>query len=345
MLIALLLPAVQAAREAARRMQCSNNMKQWALASHNHHDTYGILPPMLSRSMHEAANRQLRFSATYRQLPFMEQSSLYDYASRLHNPWPHNDIDYPGGNATSGTNAAGDREGVLARNIATLRCPSDAHGTTPSALYDFQSQAVINYMVCRGDGSIGFLHATSTTASRGMFYFAEERGLEFASDGTSNTLLVSETVVPSSRGSKQIRGGMVVVGAIDAGDWNHRYSLCMNAPKEGKTFTGTALNEWRGARFLDGGPMYSNFSTIMPPNSLACAFSSREDPYGSYTPNSNHSGGVNAARVDGSVSFITDSIDTNGLPDARNGSNLTGASPYGVWGAMGTPQGGESRSL
>ncbi|MDR0608519.1 MAG: DUF1559 domain-containing protein, partial [Planctomycetaceae bacterium] len=63
------------------------------------------------------------------------------------------------------------------------------------------------------------------------------------------------------------------------------------------------------------------------------------------TAQSNHSGGVNTGRLDGSVSFVGNSVDTGGLPDAKQGKNLVGPSPYGVWGAMGTPNGGENTSL
>jgi prepilin-type processing-associated H-X9-DG protein len=96
---------------------------------------------------------------------------------------------------------------------------------------------------------------------------------------------------------------------------------------------------------LDGLVLYTGFNTIMPPNSPSCVKTTSEQTSGFYAVNSNHSGGVNAARVDGSVSFISDTIDTGGLPDSKQGRALTGSSPYGVWGALGTPDGGESKSL
>jgi prepilin-type processing-associated H-X9-DG protein len=80
------------------------------------------------------------------------------------------------------------------------------------------------------------------------------------------------------------------------------------------------------------------FSTIMPPNSAACQ--------GQYHmvagPNSYHTGGVNAAYADGSVRFIPETINT-GDPDKA--PVLDGPSPYGVWGALGSANGGESESL
>ncbi|MCL2711297.1 MAG: DUF1559 domain-containing protein [Planctomycetaceae bacterium] len=337
MLIALLLPAVQAAREAARRMQCSNHMKQWALAAHNHHDVYNVVPRMKTRSRHTSS--QLRFSAHYAVLPFMEQSALYESISELSEPW-------------TPVNAAEDH--VLARNVPTLRCPSDTYGTRPAYPAANRPNAVANISVCRGDTTVhnsdlAYVYPSegAVITQRGMFFFDHDKGLAYASDGTSNTLLISETVVPPNIGSRQIRGGIAVRGDIEGGNWTHRMTPCVNTPRSGNAFTDavTPVSEWRNGRYLDGRPIYSSFSTIMPPNSPACAIWQSDRIYGSLTPNSNHTGGVNAARVDGSVSFIADSVDTGGLPDARQGQFLTGASPYGVWGAMGTPQGGEARSL
>jgi len=88
-LVALLLPAVQAAREAARRMQCSNNLKQIALAMHNYHDVYKSLPPAYTV---DAQGNKLHSWRTLL-LPFLEQSALYEQID-LNKPWdaPENQI-------------------------------------------------------------------------------------------------------------------------------------------------------------------------------------------------------------------------------------------------------------
>jgi len=119
----------------------------------------------------------------------------------------------------------------------------------------------------------------------------------------------------------------------------------MNAPRNGDDFTATPNNQWRGGRMLDGASIFSAFNTILPPNSMSCTGANGDDINGFLSASSNHTGGVNAARADGSVSFINNNIDTGGLPTVQNGSFLRGASPFGVWGALGTPEGGESVSL
>jgi len=365
MLIGLLLPAVQAAREAARRMQCSNHMKQWALASHNHHDVYDRLPTVRHQpagnipagnalGLAATATYNDRWGPNFQLLPFMEQQSLYSVIlQNFQNP-------YPAAGTGSGQADPGHPAIIaISTNISTLRCPSCSYSGAPPRTGGAadRPQSVSNIVVSHGDGAsrIGNVSAddltggTGNVGTRGMFWWTRETNLSFATDGTSNTLLISETVVPSGVNTSEVRGGIAVVGAIDAGSWAWNPSACMNVRIDGNHFvTGTGVslhNHWRNARFLDGLPLFSAFNTILPPNSLTCVNNTNENANGFYTANSNHSGGVNAARVDGSVSFIPNSIDTGGLPNHQQGRVLQGMSPFGIWGALGTPQGGETRSL
>jgi len=106
--------------------------------------------------------------------------------------------------------------------------------------------------------------------------------------------------------------------------------------------------------FLISFGITGGFTTILPPNSVSCGgFSSRNDSGGNdgtdwyfsaiVSPTSNHTGGVQCARLDGSVSFISDTIDNNG-GTAPAPSSTGGESPYGVWGAFGSRSGGEAKS-
>ncbi|MBR4834368.1 MAG: DUF1559 domain-containing protein, partial [Thermoguttaceae bacterium] len=100
---------------------------------------------------------------------------------------------------------------------------------------------------------------------------------------------------------------------------------------------GTA-SQWRGQRWADGQVMISGFNTVLAPNSPVCSYGS-DSAWGSATAQSNHSGGVNAAMLDGSVRFVSETIDCG---DSYANAVTSGKSPYGVWGAMGSASGGET---
>jgi prepilin-type processing-associated H-X9-DG protein len=91
------------------------------------------------------------------------------------------------------------------------------------------------------------------------------------------------------------------------------------------------------------------FTTILPPNAPSCANAHGEWQEGIFSPDSYHPGGVNVGMADGSVRFIAETVNTGNLAAPVPGSSTTvpfGApSPYGVWGALGSKQGGEAVAL
>ena len=159
--IALLLPATQQAREAARRTQCRNNLKQIGLALHNYHDAYGQFPPAAIGPHDVPLERQ--FSWLVALLPFLEQRALYNEI-RLDLPWDHP------------RNA-----GVLQIAPNTLSCPSDPAPLTTEGYPKTSYVAVTGADLTSGPGEL-----------RGVIGF--DRGLSVAEiiDGTSNTILVAE---------------------------------------------------------------------------------------------------------------------------------------------------------
>jgi len=173
------------------------------------------------------------------------------------------------------------------------------------------------------------------------------RNFGYMVDGLSNTLAVSEAVVSKDRtNSRNIKGAVARVENI----WNSNVTNptnCMTVarnPGNSKEFAESlTITSWRGYVFSDGRIMATGFTTVTPPNSPCCAQNNNGDnTWGIFPPSSHHTGGVNAAWFDGSVSFIPETIDTNG---SSQNSVLTGASPYGMFGAIGTPNGGEAQRL
>ncbi len=132
-LIALLLPAVQAAREAARRMQCSNNLKQIGLALHNYHAAVGAFPPGSFWLYSSDGSAPLKGSILIRLLPYLEQQPLYDQFdfTQLHVDWQT----MPGG------------EYIQSNLVPTYICPSDNH---PGVLAEGHKRALHNYAASSG---------------------------------------------------------------------------------------------------------------------------------------------------------------------------------------------------
>ncbi|MBQ4204912.1 MAG: DUF1559 domain-containing protein, partial [Thermoguttaceae bacterium] len=125
-------------------------------------------------------------------------------------------------------------------------------------------------------------------------------------------------------------------------------SLCMNTRNANKPdeYNKPNVPHPRCGNWLDRLPILTAFTTVMPPNAPSCMKYNREQGQVELlSATSYHSGGVNAGLLDGSVRFISETVDTNGLADIKTGVNLQGKSPLGVWGALGSPNGGETVSL
>ena len=329
-LIALLLPAVQAAREAARRSQCTNNLKQLALAVHNYVDTFKVFPPKKAGTQLGgcAQCNGAYGSGWMRLLPYYEQRALYDAWS---SPQTYSGNNYSAFGPCPWDATAGAYE-PYRQQVATLMCPSDSGIKGKPAT----SKGRTNYMFSVGD-SISSNSQNQANKNRGIFANYSAR-IKFASirDGTSNTVMLSERSFPEYV-------NMVGQGIGDGSGIVTNPSACYSAvdPADPKRFIGSTRS-WTG-QWDHGSASHIAFTTVLPPNAPSCAdlgFSGNDNgTHGIYTPSSFHPGGVMAAMADASVRFISETIDTNDLTLAPATS---GASNYGVWGALGTREGGEA---
>ncbi|MDR1478668.1 MAG: DUF1559 domain-containing protein [Planctomycetaceae bacterium] len=319
-LIALLLPAVQAARAAARRMQCSNHMKQFALAFHGYHDVYQLFPPGAGRVSSFNTNR---FNQHVRVLPFIEQTALYE-------------------------NWAASNEHQLSATyaqtpIATFLCPSDENARLIGLLSARASIAVsigdsFGTQSANSRGIVGWTPVPSSTTLTTVF----PKSFSTITDGTSNTCLCSEVVSARAAGSRNVKGGVRHAGTSIDGtkpSWCKNNAIDPANPSQ----LGAASTRWRGSRAFDTPISYVLFNTVLPPNSPTCCRDDNDYNWGFYPPQSHHLGGVNCGVADGSVRFVRDSIDAGGLPDTPHES--TGISSFGVWGAFGSIDGGEAKSV
>jgi len=352
-LIALLLPAVQAAREAARRMQCSNNLKQFALSCQTYHDAYqAFTSAKLNRG-----GAWDTFSAHIVLLPFMEQTARYEVImsedKRLKDanptdpgaglaPWEWVDLGQVNNPSSNHYAYRG-----LVNAIACLSCPSDGASKNPCWR---NNQTVTSYMTCKGDRySDTYCNKDwGTPFQRGIFGTNGWNNMSAATDGTSNTILASESVVGTRNEDLRIKGGATILGSsfngtasgLKPNDCNN-----MRSPTDRSMMTGTGLG-WAGrGQFTDGRPSCSSFTTVLPPNSPSCANETPgggDNSSGLFSPSSNHTGGVQVAMIDGSVHFVSETINAGDSTLPEVGS---GRSPYGVWGNLGAKDSGQSVSL
>ena len=357
-LIALLLPAVQAAREAARRMQCTNNLKQFGLALHNYHDACKALPAGKSgpaggcgcvnaagASAHAASGSHGGcHNAAFWLCPYMEQQARYDLLLSMKNgegfipaPWIWGYNDSPEGKMVYGT-----------PTVPGFACPSDGGGTKPG----MNANARINYMSSYGDTVWASLNGSNTSAaeSRGIFGIFVWESMGSASDGTSNTIAFSESVTAQTTtandtNNRLLKGGSMIITGMEADP-----GLCLavkSTVKEGTYVGGTVYTQTgRGHHLFSGRPKDSGFQTVLQPNSPSCSNTDDAYGWGIMTATSYHTGGVNAVLLDGSCHFISDTIQAE-MPSpfpAEKTRNFKGSSPFGVWGALGSKNGGESAS-
>lgn len=293
-LIALLLPAVQAAREAARRSQCTNNLKQLGLALHNYNDSVGSVPTT-SRGW---------WGQFPMMLSYFEQTTLFNSMNFSFNE-----------NINARSVNGGSPNGTAQQiTIATLNCPSDIDRLT-----NIQGHA--SYAANCGSSSNAYYAFTphdgpfSSHRSGGGEETGKPSKLADIVDGLSNTVAFSERVKglggnndgnfdalkpPATFGVANLNSGSAP--GTPQGD----YTTCKaTAVVAGGTY---APGDASGGFWTNGAPCNNLYNHVMPPNTWSCATAYTWNDWSASTASSRHSGGVNAAMMDGSVRFIKDSI-------------------------------------
>jgi prepilin-type N-terminal cleavage/methylation domain-containing protein len=326
-LIALLLPAVQAAREAARRSQCTNNLKQAGLGLHNYESAYGSFPFRMCGT--GTGGNEGRASGWIPLLPFMENAPLYDAIKTG-----------SGGIAWGPSPAVDDNTDAATRfapwysQVPGLLCPSD-----PRTSKTDSNPGKSNYVFSMGDSitvsdTANGGNATSTKRHRGIFWRHSGTRLRDITDGTSNTIALSERSI-AQQDSKVVKGA-IATGTADPGTCNGYKG------SNGQLTAGNAVY-WSGRRWADGLSGYAGFTTVLPPNAPSCmSGTDANESYGIFTPTSYHPGGVIGLMADGSARFFSETINTGNKAEWEE--RTSGESTYGVWGALGTMNGGESKT-
>lgn len=280
-LVALLLPAVQAAREAARRAQCLNHLRQMSLAAQNYHDTVQRFPSGWQAPTNASALCFL--------LPFLEQgnrANAFDWTADF--------------NGTA--NAA-----ARAQDVKVYLCPSDG---SPTRYTSNGPAGRNNYMANLGDRANWAENDNGNRkAATGIFYRRSVVRMAEITDGTSNTAMFSECIrgpVSAPTTSQTLH----VANELAFGTWDGNAAHDTEMPAGCATNSGTTHN-YRGGQYYRG----SYFSTAfynhtLPPNYKArdCIRATGLDS-GHFAARSLHPGAVNVTMCDGSVRTVSDGVD------------------------------------
>jgi prepilin-type N-terminal cleavage/methylation domain-containing protein/prepilin-type processing-associated H-X9-DG protein len=269
-LIGLLLPAVQKVREAASRMKCSNNLKQWGLAMHNYHDATGALP--------EGNRSNPRRVWVVLVWPYVEQGAMYvQFDQTVHFYQPPNTY-------------INTLNGIYAKTAPLYYCPSDR----PGALWkgDVYWRARGSYVINWGNQAVPYNPADPVQdPARGIAPFGytdnasrdkpRTTRLTDISDGTSTTMLLSEVITARNDEDYDIRGDML------NDDRPCSQYMTLDTPN-----TGVDVSPYCSATAYPWNPPCTNASST----------------YAHKAARSRHTGGVNVVFADGHVQFVQNSI-------------------------------------
>jgi len=282
-LVALLLPAVQQAREAARRSQCQNNLKQMGLALHNYHEMKGMFPPGFARIA--GSSTRLGWGWGTMLLPMLDQGSLYNSLNTGMNP----------------ITAAGDMTTIPAAPTAiqlavmtplpVFRCPSDVG---PRLNSNRGNHATSNYHGIAGTNNTvvnnvqGDPGMTTPGGHAGVFFGSSSTRIRDITDGTTNTIGITEIALG------QVRANI--------GTFQYKYNGAI----------------WSGV-YADG----KSSSVVETLNSSVKGINTPSNASGdsAWCNSSFHPGGLYGLRMDGSVKFLSDNLAGSVLMNLANKSD------------------------
>ncbi len=293
LLLAVTVPAVQSARESARRTHCTNQLKQFGIALHAFEATHRTLPAPLKRDTGTNVISN-PYSVHTQILPMLDQSSIYNRIDLLRYVSYEDVVLQP----------------VLQSPIQVFECPSDVHHAGGN-----------NYRVCTGSGTIvGIENAFSGTRSdpaMGLFGRLRSHRLSEATDGLSQTAMASEITKSNPRGGSYGANDYWLSGYIRITQiWTtaEALAICQTNPANPPVSYPAVGHAWHVAGYSQ-----TAYNHVVPPNPAFADCSMDEFGTGDtdslktgvFSARSFHPGGANVLLGDGHIQFVSSTIDTN----------------------------------
>jgi prepilin-type N-terminal cleavage/methylation domain-containing protein/prepilin-type processing-associated H-X9-DG protein len=329
-LIALLLPAVQAAREAARRAQCSNNLKQLGIACHNYLTAFGVLPFGKGASYDKimpGTPFYARWSAHSQLLLYIEQGNLFNsinFNLAPETPGMAGDVPFmPPYQNPNRANATASRS-----QVSIFLCPSD--GSSPPGTWPGANNYLANMSTWACDlGDNNPSTVSPNDQPQGVFYYLSRVSAAEIPDGTSNTAFFSEKIRGRGVHDSDARSDSLITAAPTSLDATYQTCRSMNP------LTTSRLTMAQGASWVMGEMCCTQYNHVSTPNKATCAGlgfanNSMANMPMQVPPSSMHPGGVNTLFGDGTVRFVKDSVSlqTYRALGTRNGGETVSADAY-----------------
>jgi prepilin-type N-terminal cleavage/methylation domain-containing protein len=320
-LVGMLLPATRSVREASRRTQCMNNLRQLGLAALNYENALGEFPMAVGLRDSNGELSERPFSGLISLMPFIEQNNVHD---QIVNATEFNQTSYP----AYGPEFSNANYPPWTMQIPRLDCPSSMPAET-----DFGQT---NYAFSVGDAARGLYRLKKPRGAFGCFVATK---FSDVTDGSSNTIAMAEMGAGEPMSVQR--------GCVSNGEpaWLDDPSRVYDVVNDEKTdYVAGAEMIGRGSHWANGSAGFGLVNTVLPPNSPSFKVMNSEYGDGVYSAGGAHPGGITSVMVDGSSHFISTDIDA-GEPCSptltENELEQGAATPHGVWGASGTIAGGE----
>jgi prepilin-type N-terminal cleavage/methylation domain-containing protein len=302
-LVALLLPAVQAARESSRRSKCQNNLKQWALAALNHEAAFGKLPYGNKADVLDS------YTWMHLALPYIEQQALYEMFQNIGAPVQQIGPDWPG---SPGFGSTAPYPQARTAVLQAQQCPSDRKHVMNEVANTYYARARGNYRACAGSGDLygNTPSGAPTGYVSGIGVFGVRQGQIFGgggaavlfcrlseiTDGSSNTVALSE-------GMKDCIDVWSTINDVSLGNMGGTFYSHFSTPN-----SSVADRPWGPCPVPQGDRGYKGACTSLGGPNRPTGNSNNNQRQAHAAARSFHPSGVIAALADGSTRFVSNNI-------------------------------------